>query len=116
MVDGLVVHEAPTLPGLPHHYVWLSFLVWVDKTGAPIGAPTKECCGCHRNVAVTDVWSVMAVDANNLICSVGYLFCSPCRFGEDPAHAWRHADADWNARRKRPTPKPDILLERPVGL
>lgn len=98
------------LPGPAIRWVWWSDDEYRKIMGAGSVLSRPECCGCHRNVAAADSYSAVPIDAQGMPTMVkvsrgnaavdrfSYVFCGPCRFGEDAEHAWRHALADDLAR------------------
>lgn len=112
-IDPATVETIPegTPPGQPVRHIWMQFTGYARLVGAEIRVGPRECCGCHRIVPITDVFTVMPIDANNTICGPGYLYCGVCRLGESPGHAYAHADTEWKtARHRQPTATPDIQL------
>lgn len=115
-VDEEVIPAGP-VPGDPVRHVWLTFTRYARIVGASVRVGTMECNGCHRKVAASDLWSVMPVDDQSIICGPGYLYCGVCRLGESPEHAYAHADVEWKQNRHRkPRGKPEVQLGKQVRI
>lgn len=104
------------VPGKPVRHVWMTFTRYLALVGINNRVDQLECCGCHRMVTTTEMHTVMPVDKNNLICGAGYVFCGTCRLGEEPGHAYRHADIAFKRLRGKRRPHVDRQLDKPIGL
>jgi len=104
------------VPGAPVKHVWFTFTAYLELVGLTNRVDQLECCGCHRMVTTTDMHTVMPVDQNSLVCGAGYVFCGVCRLGEDPSHAYRHADIDFKKLRGNRSVTVDRQLNKPIGL